>query len=1050
MKYTYCNHAANFHLFSFRIYPFSNNLFPINKLFSTYSPLQGKLAIDPIIKNKIRSKSLKRPWITYDIVNFEDFNERSFINSLVENLTLNTTYSLLTKVGYEGNSSFYMAGPQIGIVVKHFHNTRHYANLYRIIEDRIINLKTSEKLKKVENLSPDTIYLMFKELVPLPELELTTTRIKSIKHLNNNMFKPVDTNKLFNTKHLPLTTDISYFGSILSGSMRRKYIKKLINSMKFLGVLVPDFLSTLDSSSKVFLKINQKKPKGTSKSTEKITYLTISRPYGSENNDNRSYIRTVFDMSTGQKLKEVFDYIVDKTTFIRKIKDTKLTIKGGTITNLSQEITFDKIYNIFGKLSSKQSFMPNPRFGVLDIETYKDLDGLDKVYSIGFSTFIEKHSHTFYLTDISSILDSNYLIIHCINSMLVSKYHNHFLYAHNLGKFDLVFLYKVLKEYNLHLNKEYYIMKTIFRDDIMIKLTISIKLSNKKYIKITFLDSLNYFNNKESNSLDALSKDFEVGIEKGYFPYTFVTKNKLNYIGETPSISHYKSLSNLEYNEKVYVREGWDLKKEAIKYLEKDLAILLEILKKFSTSLFTEFNLQMTEGLTISRLALNLYLKRYLSNHKIPIINKLQHFNFINFGYYGGITEVYKPYGKNLKSYDVNSLYPYVALNSMPGTKCNYVESLEDSGLDLDNLFGFFQAQVKTNDDLYIGLLPIKTDKGLIFPIGEFEGIWSSEELKLARDNGYSIKVIKGYNFNKVEDVFSEYVAELHELKAKAVGSRRAIIKSLLNNLLGRFGMNIIKPITKSVNREQYNYIISTRRITSDRPITVNDFLITYFPIVDEEICTEHGLDYIKVLEKDNNPNIEKNLDVFKDVSIAISAMVTSYARVFMSKIRLDILKKGGKIYYIDTDGIVTDIDLSTIDPNLVGAGLGQFKLEHTIREAYFASNKTYCLVLEDGNIIIKSKGVDDESIDLEGFKKLYYNSERIKAIKTQTVRDYTKGSVTIEDIEAYISSESYTKREKIYNSDNLWIDTKPLAYDNVTKDLVFNNNNNINDDSNV
>jgi DNA polymerase type B, organellar and viral len=292
--------------------------------------------------------------------------------------------------------------------------------------------------------------------------------------------------------------------------------------------------------------------------------------------------------------------------------------------------------------------------------------------------------------------------------------------------------------------------------------------------------------------------------------------------------------------------------------------------------------------------------------------------------------------------------------------------------------------------------------------------------LKLARDNGYKIKIIKGYNFNKVEGVFSEYVTELYALKAKAVGSARAILKSLLNNLLGRFGMNIVKPITKSVNREQYNYIISTRRITSDRPITDNDFLITYLPIVDEQICNEHGLDYIKVLEKDYNPNVEKNVDVFKDVSIAISAMVTSYARVFMTKIRLEILKRGGKIYYIDTDGIVTDIDLSTIDPNLVGAELGQFKLEHIIKEAYFASNKTYCLVLEDGNIIIKSKGVDDESIDLEGFKKLYYNSERIKAIKTQTVRDYKNGSVTIEDIEAYVSSESYTKRDKIYNSDNL------------------------------
>ena len=796
-----------------------------------------------------------------------------------------------------------MTGKQKGIVVKHFHNIKYYEDIYGIIVSEIEGLETSGTTKGKpasgpKNCKPETIYILLKELIPLPGLELKNIKPKE---LNKKIIKPVDINKLFNSKYLPLTSNISYFGNLLVGSLKHKYTDKLIKTMKFLGKEVPEYLNTLDldNTNKVFLR-----KKITSKDKNKKSYLTVSRPYESKFNENRCFIRTVFDMSTGINLLEVFDYIVDDFTFTRKIKDTKLTIKDGVITKITKDINFNTIFNIFGKLSAKQSFMPNPNFGVLDIETYKDLDGLSKTYAIGYRTLLEKHSNTFYLTDISSTLDSNYLIIHCIDSMLIQKHHNYFFYVHNLGKYDVVFIYKVLKEFNIHNNKEYYIMKTIFRDDVMLKLTVSIKLSNKKYIKITFVDSLNYFTKKEG-SLDILSKDFEVGIEKGFFPYKFVNKNNLNYIGETPSMFFYTFTDISEYYDKVYVQDGWDMKKEAIKYLEKDLEILLTVLEKFSTSLFVEFNLQMTEGLTISRLALNLYLKRYLRNHEIPIINKLQHFNFINFGYYGGITEVYIPYGENLKSYDVNSLYPYVALNPMPGTSCNYIESFEDSGLELDNLFGFFQAQVKTNDNLYIGLLPIKTDKGLIFPTGEFEGVWSSEELKLARDNGYKIKISKGYNFNKVEGVFSEYVTELFKLKAKATGSLRAVIKSLLNNLLGRFGMNIIKPVTKSVYKEKFNYITSTRKVTSYHEITENDFLITYLPTVDEQICTEHGLDFIKVLEKDNNSNLDKNIDVFKDVSIAISALVTSYARIFMSKIRLEVLNKGGKIYYIDTELMV-------------------------------------------------------------------------------------------------------------------------------------------------
>ena len=35
--------------------------------------------------------------------------------------------------------------------------------------------------------------------------------------------------------------------------------------------------------------------------------------------------------------------------------------------------------------------------------------------------------------------------------------------------------------------------------------------------------------------------------------------------------------------------------------------------------------------------------------------------------------------------------------------------------------------------------------------------------------------------------------------------------------------------------------------------------------------------------------------------------MVTSYARIFMNKIKLEILNNGGLIYYTDTDSIVID-----------------------------------------------------------------------------------------------------------------------------------------------
>ena len=57
----------------------------------------------------------------------------------------------------------------------------------------------------------------------------------------------------------------------------------------------------------------------------------------------------------------------------------------------------------------------------------------------------------------------------------------------------------------------------------------------------------------------------------------------------------------------------------------------------------------------------------------------------------------------------------------------------------------------------------------------------------------------------------------------------------------------------------------------------------------------------------------------------------------------------------------------------------------------------------------------------------IYYNYKNITASKTQSKLDYQEGSVNIYSKLSTIHHDSYTKREKIYNKDGIWIDTKPL-----------------------
>jgi hypothetical protein len=107
-----------------------------------------------------------------------------------------------------------------------------------------------------------------------------------------------------------------------------------------------------------------------------------------------------------------------------------------------------------------------------------------------------------------------------------------------LGGYDIVFILKILNEYNEN-NEDKYGINTILRDDVIIKITI-----RKDNHKLEIGDSYCIL----TSSLDKLGKDFGTNAKKSYFPYQFAIENNLFYIGVTPSISYYKNISTEEYN----------------------------------------------------------------------------------------------------------------------------------------------------------------------------------------------------------------------------------------------------------------------------------------------------------------------------------------------------------------------------------------------------------------------------------------------------------------------------------------------------------------------
>ena len=934
--------------------------------------------------------------INFIKINPVDLSLDSFGRVLLENLKVGVTYSLLFKVRFN-DSLFGMLGTQKGFKLSSNYDYQSIEETFTFFCDAKSNFEDEYEVDYV-----NVIELMYVIIQDLPILKLKN--FNKVK-LNKDFVNIKDTKVDFSSVYLPLTCNTNYYGKLLLAEDRDKYIENINKEKK---LLFQDDISILDYDSMYLYR---------------DSFIILNKKI----NDGK-FLREVY-YSSGVLKNFYEDVIVNQDSFTRKRGKLVITISNNKVVHIKvdKDLFTIKYYPKAYKVSHK------PFIGSFDVETFKSLyesENIARVYALGFNALGEEPK-TFY---IDKYKDSVELVVGCFDNMLSDKYNGYIFYTHNFGRFDSVFVHKILLEVNNKKGFKYYDLKPSYRNNIMLKLDIKLsKQSNnerKPFNKISIIDSYNLL----SGNLYDLSRSFNIDVVKDTFPHSFVNENTLNYVGNTPSICYWDNIKDEKYKE--LYKDNWNLKVECIKYLKKDLISLLKVMDTFNKYVFMKYDIQMTDCLTISRLAMNIFLRHYLKDSRLPII-KSNIYKDIKNAYYGGITEVYKPYADESFYYDVNSLYPYSSLNSIPGKKCTYLEDFSCKGLNLDNLFGFFYCEIEANNS-YLGLLPVRHDSGLIMPNGKWSGWYFSEELKFAVDNNYSIKVIKGYNFDKQDNVFNEYVTDLFKIKSNSGGHIKVIAKSLLNNLIGRFGLNINKAISEIVDFQKLKLILSTRKLNSlYRKITDKDYLVSYYPEVSKGICESHNIDYFEAYNNTGNTIDMERDNKFNDVSLTTAAAITSYARIYMSKIKLYCLENNIQIYYMDTDSLVTDKHLPD---DLVGNDIGQFKLEYVLKKAYFISAKTYCLLIKKesnkqfGMVkVIKAKGVLKNILLLKDFKDMY-NYIDVNTIKRSSVKNLEQGSVVIEDIPLNLNHNTYKKREKIYNNNNLWVDTRPWRIINNNK----------------
>ena len=296
----------------------------------------------------------------------------------------------------------------------------------------------------------------------------------------------------------------------------------------------------------------------------------------------------------------------------KRIKITKSTVGNNNFT--IQKRSYSK--NVIKPVKFKTSKGIGNSFITMDIETM-DYNGLDipVVISLAFIKFGQQIEGKAFeinkdLLDINVTLAVTNLWETFLEFIIEHRFK--FIFVHNLGGFDGLFLYKALSSiYSPG------VVSTLI-DEHNKFITIKLKFP---WGSVKWLDSYRIF----QVSLDDLCKQFKV-------------EGKVS-----------------KYNEEFHSIELFnnkDLYQTFIKYAIQDSVCLLEALIKAQSEYLRDFNIDLTSVFSTSSLSLKIFVSRFLKGN-IPILKRGID-QFIRRGYFGGGTDYYKAYGENLYYYDIN------------------------------------------------------------------------------------------------------------------------------------------------------------------------------------------------------------------------------------------------------------------------------------------------------------------------------------------------------------------------------------------------------------
>lgn len=691
-----------------------------------------------------------------------------------------------------------------------------------------------------------------------------------------------------------------------------------------------------------------------------------------------------------------------------------------------REIGKSTIYFLDGEEVLRKQLLPSKAFRKTRIEKYlqekfvtMDLETIQKDNKLVPYLICGYNGSDYAVSYAENNLSQNDLFKRFLDQLLTffNKSKRLLIYAHNLSNFDGLFLLKHLINYGE--------VKPLYFNGKLISIEVKLNVKGYEGKVLLFKDSyllLPY-------SLRILCETFKIDSIKSYFPFSLTN---INYTGVFPKIENWGDISPAVFDKlkAEFKNKMWSFKQEAIKYCKLDCKSLYQVLTIFNFSFFNEFKINVHSVLTAPALSMKLFKTHFMPENTIFQLSGLVEEN-IRESYTGGAVDVYIPHNKigtysisntfrTLYAYDVNSLYPYVMANKdLPIGK---PIAFEGNILKYEpNAYGFFYCKITSPNYLEHPILQrrIKTSSGIrtIAGLGTWTGWIYSEEMYNAIKFGYTFEIFKGYTFDK-GNLFKDFINKLYQLRQEYHKGHpmNEIAKLIMNSYYGKFGMR--DEITKME-------IYST--LTPEDKALLDSILDLYNSSITDILQLENHTIIVRNSLIDLTYNEKEDFYHGNEVNVAIASAITAEARIHMSQFKNN---PNFRLYYSDTDSCIFD---SPLPDSMVGTALGLFKLEHKIEKAIFLAPKVYAFITEEGDEVIKIKGLKHDMIsklhfsDIESL--LIFDSKR-EFNQEKWFKSAVSGVITTADV-IYTLKNTSTKRLQIYDN-GIFINTKPYNYNEI------------------